>query len=79
MDHGKHAAQGSRLKKKIGKIRIMERISSHVLNFIMEEENSWIEVLNQNDLMNIDDINMNMDMFYVVRGAIEFTMREDAI
>lgn len=79
MDHGKHAVQGSRLKKKIGKIRIMERISSHVLNFIMEEENSWIEVLNQNDLMNIDDINMNMDMFYVVRGAIEFTMREDAI
>lgn len=31
------------------------------------------------DTIELDDINAHMDFFYVVRGAVEFTMREDPI
>ena len=29
--------------------------------------------------MELGDINTNMDLFYVVRGGVEFVMREDVI
>ena len=29
--------------------------------------------------MDVTDINTNLDCFYVVKGAVEFTMREDMI
>lgn len=32
-----------------------------------------------NDRIEIDDINAHMDLFYVLSGAVEFTMREDPI
>ena len=46
----------------------------------MQTENSWIERLDfTGDTIELDDINTHMDLFYVVRGAVVFTMREDVI
>lgn len=45
----------------------------------MEPQNSCIEVLDQNEQLKIEDINTSMDCFFVIKGAIEFTMREDTL
>ena len=57
----------------------MERISPHIQKYILQPENSWIEKLDTNDKIDIGDINTHMDLFFVLSGAIEFTMREDPI
>ena len=60
-------------------MRLMERISPHIQKYILQPENSWIEKLEVNDKIDIGDINTHMDLFFVLSGAIEFTMREDPI
>ena len=57
----------------------MERISPHIQKYVLQPSNSWIEKLDAGDKIDIGDINTHMDLFYVVSGAIEFTMREDPI
>ena len=58
----------------------MSRVSTLIQNFILRPENSWVEKLESiGDTIELDDINTHMDFFYVVRGAVEFTMREDPI
>ena len=36
-------------------------------------------MLGPGDELDIGDINMNMDLFFVVSGALEFTMRQDPL
>ena len=77
---GKHKVEGRRLRQKINKLKIMEnRVSDHVRNFVMEPENSAVEMLRLGDELDIEDINTKMDVFFIVSGALEFTMREDPL
>ena len=57
----------------------MERVSTHIQKYILQPHNSWVEKLDTHDKIEIDDINAHMDLFYVLSGAVEFTMREDPI
>ena len=47
---------------------MMERLSTHVQDFIMEPENSWIEVLDLNEVVKIEDVSASLDCFFVIRG-----------
>ena len=58
---------------------MMERVSPHIQKYILQPHNSWIEKLDTHDRIEIGDLNTHMDLFYVLSGAIEFTMREDPI
>ena len=79
LNSGRHPVTTKRMARKIKSMRIMERISPFVQQFIMQPEHSWIEKLETHEKLKLDDINTHIDLFYVLSGAIEFTMREDPI
>lgn len=62
------------LKAQIKNLKLMSRLSSKVQDFILLPENSWVERLNKNDCMEVGEINSDMDFFFIVKGAVEFTM-----
>ena len=57
----------------------MKRISSQIQKYILQPQNSWIHKVGPQETIEVGDINTHMDLFFIVRGAVEFTMREDAI
>ena len=79
LPNGKHPVTTKRVQRKIKQMRLMQRISHKIQDFILQPENSWIEQLDSKETIEVGDINADMDLFFVVKGAIEFTMREDHI
>ena len=76
---GKFPVTRRALASKIKNLKIMKRIAPPMQGYILEQENSWIERMQAGQTMKIDDINSHLDLFFVVRGELEFTMREDPI
>ena len=79
LQNGKHPVTTRKLERKIKQLRIMTRISDKIQDFILQPQNSWVERLDSKESMAVDDINADMDLFFVIKGAVEFTMREDHI
>jgi len=76
---GKQPVKTKALSRKIKNLKPVRRVSSQIHKYILQPQNSWLEKLKYGQSIESDDINQNMDCFFVVKGAIEFTMREDQI
>lgn len=57
----------------------MKRISSQIQKFVLQPQNSWIHKVGPQESIEVGDINTHMDLFFIVKGAVEITMREDPI
>jgi hypothetical protein len=64
---------------KIKDLKPIRRVSTQIHKFLLQPQNSWLEKLDLGQMLEIKDINDHMDCFFVIKGAIEFTMREDEI
>ena len=76
---GKYAVSTKPIARKICDLGMFSRISTQIQKYILQPQNSWIEKLDVGETCDIGDINTHMDVFYIVRGEVEFLMREDPI